>query len=354
MQISIADPVHQTYIFIVLLLLALAVTLRKKVSVGSLGIETTQELKGFAILAIVFAHIGYFLAADTRFLFPLSVLAGVGVDLFLFVSGFGLATSALSRELSVWQFYSRRLKKIYVPLWIVLSAFLALDYLVLHKTYAPDSIVHAFFGWFPSANLFTDINSPLWYISLIIFYYLLFPLFFSKRWLPLSALGVYAATYAVAWWVPEGLRENMPLYQMHLIAFPLGMMATWLLRGRESLGEIKNNGLYYALVAALMGAIGYLAIHSGVGKEPWIAEDMSMVTVLLIAALFVVKRHEIRLLHVFGVFSFEVYLLHWPLLERYDIFFKFLPASLALAAYLGLFLGLGWILHYVAKKIDTA
>lgn len=353
MQISIVDPVQQTYIFIVLLLIVLAVSLRKKTSAGSLGIETTHELKGFAILAIVFAHIGYFLAADTRFLFPLSVLAGVGVDLFLFVSGFGLTTSALSRELSVWQFYSRRLKKIYVPLWIVLSGFLVMDYLVLHKTYAGDSIAHAFFGWFPSANLFSDINSPFWYLSLILLYYLLFPLLFSRRWVPLSVLGVYAVTYTLAWWIPEGLRENMPLYQTHLIAFPLGMIAAWFLRGRESVGAIQNNALYYSLLAALVGAIGYLAIHSGVGKEPWIAADVSMITVFLIVVLFVVKRFEIRLLYLFGVFSFEVYLLHWPLMERYDIFFKFLPASLALVAYLALFLGLGWLLQYTAKKIDT-
>lgn len=72
MQIFISDPVLQTQIFVVLFLIALALTIRKRTSTEALPIETTQELKGFAIIAILFAHIGYFLATDTRFLFPLS------------------------------------------------------------------------------------------------------------------------------------------------------------------------------------------------------------------------------------------------------------------------------------------
>ena len=353
MQISIADPVVQTYLFIGLFLLAVVATIRGRQVAGSIGLDTTQELKGFAILAVVFSHVGYFLALDHRFLFPLSVFAGVGVDLFLFVSGFGIASSACARGESVVQFYRRRLKNIYVPLWIVLAAFFIADYFILHKTYAWDYIARSLVGWFPSANLFSDVNSPLWYLSLILFYYLVFPLFFSKRWLPLSALCIYALTYVLAWWVPEGLRENMPVYELHMMAFPLGMFAAWLAQGRKSFGAVKNDYLYYVLFAALAGAVGYLAIYSGVGKGLWIEQGMNILTVLLIIALFVVKRFELRLLSLFGLLSFEVYLLHWPLMARYDIFFKFLPASVALAAYLALFVALGWVLHYISRRVDS-
>lgn len=353
MQISIADPVFQTYLFIGLLLAALVTTIRRRAVAGSIGIDVTQELKGFAILAVIFSHVGYFLALDHRFLFPLSVFAGVGVDLFLFVSGFGLAASASARGESLLQFYRRRLKNIYIPLWVVLAIFFVADYVLLRKTYAWDYVAHSLVGWFPSANLFSDVNSPLWYLSLILFYYLLFPLLFSKRWLPLSALGVYAVTYALSWWTPDVLRENMPLYELHFLAFPLGMFAAWLARGRKSLRAIRNDYLYYALLAALTAAIGYLAIYSGVGKGLRIEQGMNMLTVLLIVALFIVKRFEIRMLGLFGLLSFELYLLHWPLMERYDIFFRFLPASVALAAYLALFIALGWILHYIARRVDS-
>ena len=353
MQISVADPVLQTCLFIGLLLLAVLATIRGRQVAGSIGVDVTQELKGFAILAVIFAHIGYFLALDHRFLFPLSVFAGVGVDLFLFVSGFGLAASACARGESVVQFYRRRLKKIYVPLWIVLAAFFVADYFILHKTYAWDYIARSLVGWFPSANLFSDVNSPLWYLSLILFYYLIFPFFFSKRWLPFSALCIYALTYMLAWWVPEALRENMPVYELHMMAFPLGMFAAWLAQGRKSVGVIQNTYRYYILLAALAAAVGYLAIYSGVGKGLWVEQSVNILTVLLIVALFVVKRFELRLLSLFGLLSFEVYLLHWPLMARYDIFFKFLPASVALAAYLALFVALGWVLHYISRRVDS-
>ncbi len=353
MQTLIGDPVFQTYLFAALLFTGVMTTMRKKKVVGSIGVDTTQELKGFAIIAIVLAHVGYYLVTDHRFLFPLSVLAGVGVDIFLFVSGFGIATSACTREISIVQFYRRRLKKIYIPLWIVLAIFFVMDYVLLHKTYAWQYILHAFTGWFPSANLYSDVNSPLWYLSLILLYYLIFPLLFSKRWLPFSALAIYAVTYALASWTPVGLRENMPLYSIHFLAFPLGVVAAWFAEGKESVRVVINDYLYYPVVITLMGAIGYFAIYSGVGKAPWVAQGISILTVLLVVALFIVNRYEIGLFSLYGLLSFEVYLLHWPIMFRYDIFFQFLPASLALTAYLALFIGLGWILHYVSYRADS-
>ena len=353
MQITIADPVSQTYIFIVVLLAALVISVRKRISVGSLTIETTQELKGFAILTVLFSHIGYYLAIDHRFLFPLSVLGGVGVDLFLFMSGFGLVMSAFSHDLSVWQFYRHRLKKIYVPLWITLSCFFILDYFLLHINYGLSYITRSMLGWFPHANIYTDVNSSLWYISLIVFYYLLFPLIFSKRHPFVSALGICAVTCATLIWASPVLGEVVHLYLLHSVAFPLGIAAAALIRGRDSLGVIKNNYLYYTIVAALLGAIGYLAIYSNVGAGYLLAESTSIVTMLLIVVLFVVKRTELRLLYLFGLLSFELYLVHWPLMYRYDVFFKWLPAWMAVAAYLVLFLGVGKVLQILMKKIDT-
>jgi peptidoglycan/LPS O-acetylase OafA/YrhL len=351
MQVSIADPLFQTHLFSLILLAAVLVSLRRK-SAGSLGTETTQEIKGFAIIAILLAHIGYYLAADHRFLFPLSVLAGVGVDLFLFMSGFGLTASALARELTTWQFYQRRLKKIYIPLWIILACFFLMDLFLLDKTYGWNYIAHSFFGWFPHANLYNDLNSPLWYLSLIIFYYLMFPLVFSKRRAPLSAVVLYAVPYALTWWTPAALRDIIWTYQVHLMAFPLGIVAAWALQGRKTLPTIKPAYLYYPIMIALMSAIAYFAIYSGVGKGHWRAEGISILTCAFVLAAFLVKKFEVRLFYLFGMFSFEVYLVHWPLLYRYDVFFRFLPASLAVAAYFALFICIGWVLQKAVARID--
>lgn len=355
MQISISDPIFATQLFSLIFFIALLVSQRRKKSdaVGTLSIETTNELKGFAIIAILFAHIGYYLAADHRFLFPLSVLAGVGVDLFLFLSGFGLATSALMRPLSIQQFYTRRLAKIYVPLALSLAIFFSLDFLILHKTYGWLYTLRSFLGYFPSANLYTDINSPLWYITLIVFYYLLFPVIFSKKRVILSALGIYAVTYALSWWPPIGFHNNMPLYAMHFLAFPLGILRAVASQKWPRMCVIRNQWLYVAAVVSLIAAIAHFAIHSGVGKGHWIAEGMSIFTVFLILTLFTISRHEFRLFSLFGVFSFEIYLLHWPILYRYDMLFKFLPAWLAAVLYLPVFIGLAWLFSRGVQWLDT-
>src|SRR3989339_2054802 len=116
MEIFINNPVLSTDIFIAIFVIALLLTVRPKAKQEFFSATVSQELKGLAILMILFGHIGYFLAEDHRFLFPLSVSAGVGVNLFLFLSGYGLTSSALSKSLSIFQFYKKRLAKLFIPM----------------------------------------------------------------------------------------------------------------------------------------------------------------------------------------------------------------------------------------------
>src|SRR3989338_9912847 len=115
MQINVPDPISQTIIFS-LLLAAGILLLLKKSTAGTMTTTQTNQLKGLAILMVIFSHVGYFLSTDTRFLYPLSVAGGVGVNLFLFLSGFGLTASSLKNKLPVWSFYKKRLSKIFWPM----------------------------------------------------------------------------------------------------------------------------------------------------------------------------------------------------------------------------------------------
>lgn len=127
---EIADPVLATYLFTGVFIVALLLTAKQRTPNG-FSPEVVQELKGFAIIAIVLSHIGYFLVSDHRFLFPLSTIAGVGVDLFLLVSGYGLAASALKSVRKPLEFYKRRFDKLFVPLWTALAFFFTMDFFIL-------------------------------------------------------------------------------------------------------------------------------------------------------------------------------------------------------------------------------
>ena len=116
MLISINNPVLSTTIFEVILAVALLFFTRRKKDPQFFPVYQSQELKGLAILLIVFSHIGYFLVTNHKFLFPLSIAAGVGVDLFLFLSGLGLTASAFKKNLTTFNFYKKNLLKLFIPL----------------------------------------------------------------------------------------------------------------------------------------------------------------------------------------------------------------------------------------------
>ncbi|OGG57750.1 hypothetical protein A2765_04945 [Candidatus Kaiserbacteria bacterium RIFCSPHIGHO2_01_FULL_56_24] len=61
------------------------------------------------------------------------------------------------------------------------------------------------------------------------------------------------------------------------------------LQGRKSVPAIKNTYLYYPVLAALLYTAGYFAIYSGVGKDHWVAEGISILTVAFILGAFLVK-----------------------------------------------------------------
>jgi peptidoglycan/LPS O-acetylase OafA/YrhL len=164
------------------------------------------------------------------------------------------------------------------------------------------------------------------------------------------------------------------MYNVHLLAFPLGMLLASLIafpnkiavtlqniisvfqnRFKQKINSEKffyylKNIIYYLLIAVLALVIWYTAINSGVGSTPIKEELISLVTVFAFTLLFIIKRIEFKLLSLFGLYSYEIYLLHWPLMYRYDFVFKYLPPWLAMLVYLALFVGLSWGLK---KLIDV-
>ncbi len=388
MMISIADPVQATWIIGAILLIILYLSIRKKAADSWFPVSLTRELKGLAILAVIFSHLGYFLAADHRFLFPLSIGAGIGVNLFLFLSGYGLTAALLKKKTSLREFYGRRLLRLYVPFWIALVGLLLLDLFFLRLNYSWQFIGQSLAGIFLSADLYRDFNSPLWYVTLTVFYYLIFPLVFSRRRPWLSAILIYLVTLLVVTLNPPLLQGVMRLYQVHIMAFPLGMIFAWFfyepylfsnitsgkwqerLDGishplwlRYSLDKLKQPNFLHTLVRSLGRFIYFLlmiclviivcqtAYYSGVGHGVNREQLISLVTMIALVILFIMKKFEFKLLSLFGMYAYEIYLLHWPLIYRYDFFFRFFPAWFAVILYLAVCLALAWGLKYMDTMI---
>ncbi len=374
MLITVSDPAQSTAIVIAAVLAALFLTFRKTAHTDLFPIPVTQELKGLGMLAIVFAHISYMLVTDNTFLYPLSIAAGVGVDLFLFMSGYGLTVGMLKKPLSALEFYQRRLIKVFIPFWLVLTLLFLFDTCFLGQHYTIGYIAQSFAGWFPRASAFEDVNSPFWYISWMLMFYALFPLLFMRErpWLTAIILSSIANAFALI--DPLNLQVNW-LHRLHTNAFSLGILLAWWLQSNP--GKVQNLQFFrnqsggigrYLLTGMALLFAGYMATNNTAGNWPhlatylkssgfddgfFIGQASSLLTMMALIVFFSLKKLDNRFLNIFGVYSYETYLLHWPLMSRYDIFFHYMPAWAATLMWLLAFLGIGWLLQKVTTPIGA-
>lgn len=362
MTISITNVVQSTDIFLAIFIIALLLSLRKRKAGNFFSSAVTQELKGLAILMVVFSHISYFLVSDNRFLYPLGTMAGVGVNIFLLLSGFGLAISAIRSPLGTWQFYKKRLLKLFSPLWLFLPLVYLADYFILNHDYGWEYVLRSLAGLYPHADLYLDVNSPLWYFGFTLLYYLAFPIIFTRRAPWFSAVLLYLGGY---WFIsakPHYFAEVLRLYEVHIMAFPLGVLigSYWSEDRLKSLIDKlqawlgKNSAFIpYPLSLILLGALYYAWLYPGIGVSPEMEQRMSIITTMILLAIFIIKRFEVKLFYWFGVYSFEIYLWHWPLMYRYDYLYRSLPGWLATSIYLILFLAIGYIFSKVVNFISN-
>lgn len=350
MLINIENPIFHTIIFSILLFLTIIFSARKTNENG-LSFSYTNELKGLAILMVIFGHIGYFLFSDHRFLFPLSTVSGVGVNIFLFLSGFGLTLSELKSKNSILGFYKLRFKKIFTPMWTVLILLLILDYFLLGRSYSTQTIVQSFLGFFPQADIYTSLDSPLWYFSLILFYYLVFPLvFWFKK--PLLAIVLMFLIGILMIQLPLPVnRSVLALYQLHNLAFPLGMALAVLLTKLPLINILQNlKSVFKYSVIIISGLLfAYLAIYSGIGEGLMVEQLFSLITMTALLLIVLLIPYQSKFLVIFGIYSYEIYLIQWPLMYRYDFLYKYLPADLATFGYLFLYLLLAIGLNKLIK-----
>ena len=373
MPITITNVPEANMIVIIALIAVLLITLRKSQHTDVFPVSVTQELKGLGILTVVFAHFAYMLVTNAEFLFPLSIIAGVGVDLFLFMSGYGLSVGMLKKPMPVMEFYKRRLIKIFIPFWVALIIIFAADAIFLNINYTTPYMVQSLLGWFPTAVGFGDVNSPFWYITWMIMFYALYPIVFSVKrpWLTALILAVVATLLGV--YNPFDMGDNW-LHRLHTLAFPLGIVAAWLLmKTKEKENKLvkyledfrnKSTGISrYVIIILMLALVVYMSLHTTanhwptltaiLGKGYFVDQFTSLVIMFAFIVIFSLKKLDNKFLAIYGLYSFEVYLIHWPLIGRYDIFFDIFPAGVAVIAWIITFILISWVLQKIVTPISA-
>jgi len=184
--------------------------------------------------------------------------------------------------------------------------------------------------------------------------------------------------------------QILKYYQSHWLAFPLGALFAvlivspkevcaicvrsgkcltyrWILsawvKGKDIcskplasvISRFQSSPTFWRLIILMIlaGLAWQTAYHSGVGKGLWLEQAYALFTMLCLVLFFAFKKTKFYFLELAGIYSFEVYLWHWPLISRYDIFYRFFPLWLATVLYLPLLLLIAYLFNRLVKFIGN-
>lgn len=297
-------------------------------------------LMGIAMMMVVLFHVG---------IGPFGYFGYWGVDIFLFLSGFGICFS-LSKGESLAKFYFKRLLRI-MP-----------GALLCGIVFGGVGCVHG-----DRELAFCGLN--LWYIRTILIFYLLSPCIFCgmKRWgakaiaLMIACSEVLAFLFDTSSCFGYCLKETMSWSFSRLPIYILGMALVFC-------PEKKGKGISLPLLAVagvgaviVLGALRLCQMRYGMGFVRLLfMPSFILAPAIMVLGVLSAKWKErvpvcvLKVLQFAGVFSLEIYLLHESLLKCAARLEPFVHSySLAkLVCVLVSFL-LAWVLNKICSRFQT-
>ena len=266
-------------------------------------------MKGVAILLVVLYHAGGVMAWR-------NLLQGqVGVDMFVILSGIGLALS--TARLGALRFLFRRFWRVYPAYWIVLTGFLLADAHFLGWHFSAKDIalhylgIHALFG----SVYEMSINDSFWFITLILCLYVLYAplrrLMSRPGWiLDIGVFASLAPALACLVWVRAAGFEHLAL---RLPGFFIGLLIGH---------KLKTGRLGLSVSATLAGACVLMVWVPYAGGSLF---DSAAFGLAIMAAYAFVVGPVLRpgaaraSLGFLGDRSLEIFLIHQPLIGEYNV-----------------------------------
>jgi len=307
-----------------------------------------QAMRGLAALSVVGGH-----AVSAR---PDMVGAGVaegaltilasGVDIFFVISGFIIASTAVSKP-NALEFAFRRAVRIYPVYWLVLlAAFVSGHWIALAPEDRPALDLGLIFAW----------TYPNWYIA--------------PAWSIAFELHFYAAVAVILWLAPDRLFKllfaalavvavavtfRMPLgiYGHPLtLEFGAGVAIAWLVQRK---GRLPSSPLIPAFAAILFAAGWYWIFVRGaadaqLARVPTYGLGGACLVYAVVAAEFNGAKFP-NILQWLGGISYSLYIVHYLLMKWVASFtglWLVSPSGVILAS-IALSIGLAAILHMLVE-----
>lgn len=307
------------------------------------------ELMGIGSLGVLLVHSLDIAPWPERIRFLIGY-GGLGVYMFIFLSGIGLYHSVASRagKCVIGQFYRRRFSRVLVPYILISGIWYGLKYLVFQ--FRP-----GMFLWELSTLSFWMDHKGAWYVALLVPLYLLFPFFcnwMEKKYRGVKTIGLLALTWALM----AVMYDRTPSLFQHLNQV---MNSLWIFVLGYYYGKKVYEGsqLPELLIwfAAVFLAVKFTPLWKVAFLEGALYSFKGIVILYLASVVLGLLNVEwIRqILGWFGRHSLELYLTNIYLIQAMK-YFSLQPSTTGVQGYLVylLIVGLGILLSAVLAEVE--
>ncbi len=310
---------YANFFILTLILFFLVVTIKKRPTKFLDRVETNQ-LKGIAIIFVVFGHLWVHVCKNN----PSIVLSGDAVALFLILSGFGLSMSLTKNPVIKKDFFFKRTKRVMIPYWFATALIFLLDYIFLDRFYSITDTIATSVGI--NLNSTTQhIDYVRWYITFQLFWYFIFSLAFSMLQQKTGVIVLFAISIIL---IPlDYYFLKFGWYQ--LFAFPAGCLIgryyfqikDVFIKKKGQMLILSIGGLIFVVLfkivffPVLVKIIPYIACK--VFKE--MASIIFSLSMVAIIAYMGARQYYSKALDILGTYSYEIFLLHGVFLIKYNL-----------------------------------
>lgn len=326
-----------------------------------------QALMGFAIFAVMFSHWFGFQSISDGIPYKVSTIFTkfVFTEGLLFLSGFGLFFS-FSKNSDIKDFYKRRLIRLYIPFFL-LSLPLYTYFLFAREGYG----LLDYFGQLTTTFFWFEGNyGGMWYVSLSLFLYLLFPFIFNFIFLNKDSLrSVITRTvlllifvYLILWTVWLSFPDYYNMVEIGLSKIPFFIIGIlfgyWTCRERikQPARTLDVAYLFFiiccVIIFATLSVFNHRTTGYWLGHATGLFQKLSF-SLLLCVLLSCIDGNKIghliiKPLNWMGKYSLELYILH---LHFYMFFhFGFLKNDISVATQASLAVLLALVLCVPVNK----
>ncbi len=356
--IPLSDAVPSLIVILIVLFFLIILSARAKTPLPVINgehftFDTTKTLRGLAILFLILGHMSNQVLDGFK---PLYWAGDWAVIIFLFVSAIGLAKKYSLTDVRKG-FVNNRLQRLLLPVWITLTPFYLSDYFLLNRTHAPlDIILHFSLIISPDPP-----NGPDWFITYILYLYMLFYIstILVKNKVSRCAV-IYIFSYIAIFVVMPRIsadwyfRRWIEYSNVFPVALLIGYYHKRVMIYTESLYHFSK-WLYFILLILFLllynNDTGIQIIATSVRSYTLseICKTLGQLYLLvpLIMCSHLLDRMQIRstFLTFMGEYSLEIYLLHFPFMIFYDFCLFRRPLAIWFFCYLSFIIFLSFILR---------